>query len=538
MKTQFNTVQSQNRNISFKGPLDGALTRSLMLIDTNPMVNAAAVDVGAMVIPRTAIDTKKRNKFAGFETFFREITGTVIMCFSAGPVSFLMAHLYNKAVDKNTNISPKNWATNQTFDALKEAYSGNEDNVKGYVKKSLLNMSGAQGRTVSKWQNIQWDKVEWFDDPAWAKYNWKNPRWKNLINESKNEEQIVDALTDLIKAKDADSKDIKQVFNILEHRVANSLKVSSSVDLVVGDKKLSATLKNIIRDVHSLGKNIFYNNIDLKKAETKLKSMNRFKSLSAIAVVAGIGLTNQYVNRLITKKRTGKDNFVGEMNYEKTSENKKIDQRNKPTTKKEKASLVGLKLLASAGIFALSMKVMKIKNLSDFINRLEVSGPVTSGNAIKTLYTATLIGRFFASRDKDELRESATRDYLGFINWLVLGGFVSKGVAKFLFDKKQEILFNVSEDGSKKWLKSHSEIASLGEAFAKKNMWKVNSAHLSGLAYSGLALGCALPLLNIFITKRKSKIQETPKVETVFSNNLNFGNKKEIFSVFEKTSLK
>lgn len=535
MKTQLNTIQPkiEQKHISFKGPLDGALTKSLMLIDTNPMVNAAAVDVGAMVIPRTAIDTKKRNKFAGFETFFREITGTVIMCFSAGPVSYLMGNLYNKTIDKNINISPKNWATNHTFDVLKEAHFGNEDNVKGYVKKVLSNVSGAEGRNISKWQNIKWDKVEWFNDTAWDKYNWKNPRWKNVINASKNEEQIINTLTDLIESKDAHSKELKQVFNILEHRIANALKVNNSVDVSVEGKKLSAALKNIVRDVHDLGKNVFYNNIDINKAEAKLKSMNRFKSLSAIAVVAGIGFTNQYINRLITKKRTGKDKFVGEINYEKTSVENKTAKNNKPTTKKDKASLLGLKLLASAGIFALSMKVMKIKNLSDFINRLEVSGPVTSGNAIKTLYTATLIGRFMAARNKDELRESSTRDYLGFINWLVLGGFVSKGVAKFVFDKKQEILFNVAEDGTKKWLKSHSEIASLGKEFAKKHMWKLNLAHLSGLAYSGLALGCALPLLNIFITKRKSKIQEPKKVETVFSNNLNFGNKKEVFSVFQ-----
>lgn len=530
MKIQSTTTQQNTKyHTTFKGPLDGILTKSLMLIDTNPMVNAAAVDVGFMVLPRTAIDTKKRNKFAGFETFFRELTGTIIMCFSAGPVSYLMAKLYNKVIDKDTNISPKNWATNQTFDVLKEAYIGNEDDVKSYVNKTFSNISGVQGRGVSKWKEIEWDKVEWFDDPAWKKYNWKNPKWKNVINESKNEEQIIHILTDLIKTKDADSKDIKQAFKIIEHRIANALKVSNSVDVKIGDKNLSATLKNIIRDAYDLGKNIFYNNIDLKKAESKIKSMNRFKSLSAVAIVATIGLTNQYVNRLITKKRTGKDDFVGEENYEKTSS----DNKNISNTKIGKARLLGLKILASAGIFALSMKVMNIKSLKDFVNKLEFTSAITSGNAIKTLYTATLIGRFFASRREKELRESSTRDYFGFLNWLVLGGFVSKGVAKFVFDRKQEILFNVSEDGSKKWLKSHAEIAALGKDFAKKHMWKINLSHLSGLLYSGLALGCALPLLNIFISKRKSKIQESKKVEPNYSNLLNFRNKKEIFSVFQ-----
>lgn len=85
-----------------------------------------------------------------------------------------------------------------------------------------------------------------------------------------------------------------------------------------------------------------------------------------------------------------------------------------------------LKLLASGGIFALSMAVMKIKSPAQFLKKLEFSSVVTSGNAIKTIYMASLIGRFMAARNKTELRESATRDYLGFLNWLVLGGFVSK----------------------------------------------------------------------------------------------------------------
>ena len=32
---------------------------------------------------------------------------------------------------------------------------------------------------------------------------------------------------------------------------------------------------------------------------------------------------------------------------------------------------------------------------------------------------------------------------------------------------------------------------------AKKNIWKLNVAHIAGLAYSTVALGILLPLLNI-----------------------------------------
>ena len=56
--------------INFKGPLDGIVTNTLRTLDTNPMANAVGIDLFAMVGPRTYIDTKERNKYAGAETFF------------------------------------------------------------------------------------------------------------------------------------------------------------------------------------------------------------------------------------------------------------------------------------------------------------------------------------------------------------------------------------------------------------------------------------------------------------------------------------
>lgn len=190
----------------------------------------------------------------------------------------------------------------------------------------------------------------------------------------------------------------------------------------------------------------------------------------------------------------------------------------RPEKADSKKGLGMFKFLASAGIFTLAMAVMKIKSPAQFVKKLEFTEIATSGNVIKTIYTALLMGRFLASRDKNELRESVTRDYLGFLNWLVVGGFVSKGVGQLVFDKNLKELFNVNGDGNgiKHWLnnvsaKSHAEIASKGGEFANKNMWKINVMHISGLLYSGLALGFALPLLNIFITNRKEKQEREAK---------------------------
>lgn len=489
---------TQKSRPSFKGPLDGAVTQTLIAINTNPMVNAAAVDVGSMVIPRTCIDTKKRNKFAGFETFFRELTGTVIVCLSAGVTAMGIATVHNKVHDKEINISSRIWATNDTFDALKEHWLEGGKDVKGYVKNVLSNISGIEGSKVSKWNDIDWKNVQWYDDADWKKIKWQDEKWQNITKNTKNGDQIIEVFDELIKDKNASKRDVKNVIKILEQRISNSIRVEQEINLSTRNKTLSTSLQNLVRDTHDLGKEIFNSGMDLAKGETKLKSINRFKSIGAVALVSALGLGNQAFNRYLTKKRTGKDDFVGNKDYTKNVSHQK-EEKNKA---QNKLRLAALKALASAGILAFSLKVMKINSFKEFIKKIELRSAITSGNAIKTIFTATLIGRFLAARDETELRESCTRDYLAFINWLVLGNFVEKGVAKLL--DKNKVLFNIAES-NKVSLKSYREIAAKGAEFAKANIWKRNIAVASGLLYSGLALGCAIPLFNIFVTNRNKK---------------------------------
>ena len=70
------TNKQRHYQPAFRGPMDGVLTSTLRTLDTNEMANAVLLDLGAMVAPRTYIDTKKRNANAGAETFFREVSGT------------------------------------------------------------------------------------------------------------------------------------------------------------------------------------------------------------------------------------------------------------------------------------------------------------------------------------------------------------------------------------------------------------------------------------------------------------------------------
>ena len=270
----------------------------------------------------------------------------------------------------------------------------------------------------------------------------------NSIDKEKTK-TIKETLTKLI-TENSDKKTIKKTLTNVQDDIVKLLGADNNIILKSGDKEFGANLTHVLRDTIDMGKNVFFkegaNHSDIIK---KLKFLNNSKIAFAIPASMLLALSNQYINRQLTKKRTGIDNFVGENGYE----NNVADKKNKG---KEKGLLA--KKMLSAGVFLLMLSsVMGLKKPADLVRKLEFDGPATGGNAIKTIYGTLILGRIFASKDSTELRETNVRDYLGFLNWLVLGGFVSKGVAQAL-DPKQKNLFNISKKGSgiTHWLKKVS----------------------------------------------------------------------------------
>lgn len=504
-----NEQKSKNNKQNFKGVLDGALTTTLMTLDTNPMANAVGIDLFAMVAPRTYVDTKERNKYAGAETFFREFTGTLIVCLSASYLAKGIAKLANKIINPKTPINPNSWFSKDSLMYLDTA-SKEINSTKDFVTNVFENVSGRDNKNINKFNEINWQNIEWIDENKWNKINWDNKKYTGIHHNLKSKESIINLTSELINDKTISKKDRKNLLQITESRVINALGVNN-ISTRYKEKTLSTTIGNLLRDTVDFGHDILTNkNINKTSAINKLLKINKIKAIGGLTIASTLGLTNQYINRKITEKRTGKKGFVGDNNFAQQVSDNTTPKTTTEHPKKDK-KFIAEKIIASLGMIAMAGAVMKVKSPKDFVKKLEFTGPVTSGNAIKTVYASTLVGRFLASDNKDELRESATRDYLGFLNWLVLGGFASKGVANLL-DRKKESLFNISKEGKgiKHWLndislKSHKEIASKGSEFAKKNMWKLNLAHISGLAYSTLALGVLLPKLNIFITNMKNK---------------------------------
>ena len=488
-------------NIRFRGPLDGTITQVLRACDTNEMVNAVGLDVGSMVIPRSYYDTKARNEFAGAETFFREISGTFINCISAGLFAQIISKIATKHVMKDVKTNPASWYSEDSLATLKEAWNMGGNTVEGYLKTVFNNLSGKDGHNISEFKNIKWENIEWNDEKIWDKFQWKNSKYKGIQDRLKTKDDFIKTVTELIQDKDITKDDKKEVLSIMDKRLTNALGAGRNVTVKIGENKLETSLWNVLRDTQDMARDIFTNpDINPENAFKKIRKVNKIKGTGAIIGACTLGLTNQFINRKITEKRTGKKGFVGDVDFTSESHENKKDK-----------TLIFKKLGASALMIGMVASVMRVKSFKEFAKKLEFTGPITSGNAIKTVYAANITGRFMAADNGTELRESMTRDYLGFLNWLVFGGFFAKGVANLL-DKKGENLFNYSKEGKgiKHWLndltlKTHNEVASKGREFTKKNLWKLNVANASGIAYSAITLGILLPMLNAKVTKHKAK---------------------------------
>ena len=173
---------------------------------------------------------------------------------------------------------------------------------------------------------------------------------------------------------------------------------------------------------------------------------------------------------------------------------------------------------------------------SKFLSKLQFKGMTPTINQLKFVYGMTIMSRLFAARDKDELRESAIKDTLGFLNLLILGSLVTKGAVMAL-DKSKSLL-NTAETSKNVFkrfinssLKTKDEVlieglkkagvSTLGEhskALSFSKMMKLlpeadkvtrgklnvlNLAQLIGYAYSALVLGIGIPRLNIYMTNKR-----------------------------------
>lgn len=516
-----NITTNPNLNTQRKPSFNGAFemaTQGFQLLNESPAIGATIVDVSSMALPRTIVDSK-RGFNAGLETGIRETSGALNHAL-VGVYGLLGALAASGIVNLKYGIKAKN--INADMQSVKQ-YS---DMWQNFINK---------GVQTSNNKNLRADFMGYvLDNTYGVKSNTSGD-----INLLKTNKETIKQITDILKNTTENKNDYKldkKTKEAIKNLLVGNLGTEQNCRIKFEERELATSVDAMLDDVSSLSK-VFssdklknlYTSKNTKGVDDFLKAFGKYKGVStAVGLGLGcvLGASVQPLNRYLTKKRTGQDGFVGVDNNKKAESN---------------STFKFCKALAIGAMGALTYVSLGKGNLAQ---KIQFKGLLPTLNQLKLVYGLTLISRFAAARDTNELREATFKDFLGFTNWLILGGFVSKMVA----NKLDSSLIHLSGKPSSKrpfvsWLansslKTQSEIL-LSEA--KKNnipilkdsklrpfkeilketcekapaiktkLAKLNIAQLSGLVYSATVLGWAIPKINILVTKKINEAQEKQK---------------------------
>ena len=525
---QYNQNYSQKQNRKNNPQFTGWVDTTLRFLDTNQAWGANLVDLGSMVIPRTAYDMTHRGIPTGMETLRRESTGTAnhasVGLYGTAAGALLAMALNNKygikahkifANNDTLNILGKYW-----YDSL---HSGAKEPLKEYLESVVSNI-----------------KVY---NPTKAIDN------EGLVSIGKDtQEKVVEKLYKLIS--NADTKDTIKDADVDYIRRLITANTGGEKSVVLNGfhngqpLRADNTLSTLIENIHNVTKafnkkevlNSFITASGFDKVEIlkSLKRLNIGRSIAGLGIAASIGMSVQPINMYLTKKKTGIDAFPG------------VPGRKKDKSNSFKVLKTAMGILFGAGAISTIMiggKKSAVKEVSktvseklndfgrEFLNKIQFKGAMPTINQLKFVYGMTIVSRFMCARDKDELRESAVKDTLGFLNLLILGALVTKGATR-AFNKELINLPKNSKKGFFNWMRNSSvksrdevlletlgkhgiEVTKDGKALSygkllgqiknlpkdeKLALWKklgtLDIAQLIGYAYSGIFLGYYLPKIN------------------------------------------
>lgn len=522
------TEVSKGSEPNFRG-IGIGMDTFLRFLDTNKAFGATAVDLGCMVIPRTASDFS-RGKDAGVETMRREGSSSAnhalvgVYGVTAGA---LMAGVFNKkfglkfnkifASDKLVEYVGQSWHD--------EIHRGNKSPLRKHLEKMIASLEGfntnvsAQDGYVKipeETQKLVVDRLEKeIQNSNNAKLNKDAERYMhNLITAATGAETQVRL------------KNAKGAVDGLE--LKNALENIYSLTKAMNSEKLIDTFKRSSE---------FSANEFIKS----MKKFNKMRSLGGIAIASAIGMSIQPINMYLTKKKTGKTEFVG-------------------GGKKDDSFGFKVKKTIAAIAFALGSFACISRKPSEIIPKLGFKGSIPSLDQYKAVYGLTIMSRFMAARNGNELIESAVKDTIGFLSWLILGNVVAKATAYGL-DKS---LVNIKSGEKGKWLlkgnvKSRDEVLlsalknhgidtvqdgkalkfrelmkklPASDKITKVKLRKLTVAQWAGYLYSALVLGVGIPKLNAYMTNRreaKKALAETPLSDVKQVENANSSEQNEYF---------
>ncbi len=510
-QTQFNNQKQignayRHRDVSFGGPVDGAFQVFWKFLDTNKAWGANAVDIGAMVLPRTLVDFT-RGPAAGAETMRREMSGTTNHTL-IGTYGLVAASLLGFGLNKafpNVGVN-KMFINSDNIDVMAELWHKHHNEggqgIDGYLNELIDRI---RGFNPDKKKRVGWTSLE--ESKQEVAKTLKEELEKGKL--SKESKQYIKSL--IIRDTGAESK-----FTI-EHGLKDLDTKALSLDTLIDDIYKFARAAKSPKILETFKTSSLADNVFIKR----LKALNTKTALLGLGMAVFVGICVQPFNMYLTKKKTGKGGFVG------------VEGR-------EPDKSLGFKILKSATAMAFALGTLATigKSGSDIFRKLQFKGFTPTIEQFKLVYGLTIMSRLFSARDKNELREASIKDTLGFLNWLVFGGFVTKLAAAGFEKMSGQKLINYNKVSNGKgwfnWITRatiktrdeilHSDLKQVGiktfekgKALSFKELLKkaaenapaaktkigyINIAQLIGYVYAGVVLGWGIPKLNIAITKK------------------------------------
>jgi len=491
------TPQRDNyrQNPSFKGLGDGVIA-AVQLCEKYPMVNVTALDLSTAIVPRTVIETKESNGYAGFEALRRESSGLIVNCLIPSFIVMGVAKLLQRPIMGNFKKSSlvNTWANSDSIDKIHKFYTGakgntNKDRIYNTFANMLGDLSGVDARETKEFSQIF--QME-FDSSGNIK-EIKNQKIKSAI----------DKLTEAVTEKDYDKKKVKEAYNAIveETHIAENIKFK-------GDKTFfSNNLESVCEDTVKMLRGIVKENItdeaQLAKYFKKAHQLVNWKSIGGLGLIIPLAISMQPLNRWITRKTSGQK---GAPIYKDFGENKP----HKELSAKEKTELLAQKFIsvgAMIGVAGLSMFMDKPS-----LKMFQFKGLFPTMDQARIISTATFASRMGASEDKNELREATVRDIATFSSFYFLGDYVAKGIATLIEKKNSGVhLINRLKEPKEganalqkfwNWAK-HTSIKSSDELTTAKDKRLRTICQIGNIAFSLLSLGVFIPLYTRTKTNKK-----------------------------------
>lgn len=435
--------------------LSNATTTSVMNgLQSNPVRKLLFINMATMVVPRISI-SYSRNRYAGQETALYEFAGLFANFALPGLLGLAAASVLGKK-NNPLGIRTTGWTKTEYLDSFAEIYKKSVNTVYGQSLRKNMRPETLEHFIRSVLQNLE------VLDPLHSR--------PTRLNE-KQLKQFTAEIQALMESQKPNAKTTTQ-------SIAKDLaKTLGSYDRLIlkGKKDITTQSDTLIKHLNYLGKEFQKSHTtdvpaqiteNVGKIVKKLHKSINVKSGLSMAVWLGLACSLQFINRAITKRRTGQSGFVGYSDFSQQNEpnNNKAQSRSLSVTPSAAqpaaapSSQPNMPVMnpqvsqpAVPTVAANSAPTQTMPNsmpqpvqFSGFMPNLRSSQFLPTTEQLRLVYPLGALARLLASRDLNEFRETLVLSGFGCLSFLFIPNLVENLIAhafknKNIFSKIPEL---------------------------------------------------------------------------------------------------